>query len=364
MFISQVNLENYRNVLKVNLQLKGKVTLFFGLNGMGKTNLLDGISFLCNAKSNFLSNEQLLINTNSDFLATYGVLQGIDEKTFNIRVAIARERKKIIKKDDELVEKVSDYFGHFPTVIISPSQMSLIEGLAEDRRRWLDATLSNIDNKYLKVLSEYNKILMHRNSYLKNAEGRLSLNDKLLETYSEKLVNLGNYIYEIRSKYFIEIKKYFENFYEFISKSKNEVNIEYDSQLHKKSFKDLMKRNIQSDIIVGRTQIGIHKDDLQFSIKNYPLRKIGSQGQLKTSVIALKLTEYEVISNNHPQKPILLLDDICDRLDKERLSSLFQYIDVNNKIEQIFITDTDKNRLGEFLNINHSYKIKDGCIEE
>lgn len=356
MHIRKLSVLNYKNVEQIDIQLSQKVNCFVGNNGEGKTNLLDSIHYLSMCKSYFNAEEVYNINHNADFF----VLEGNylkEDKQLKVFCGIQRNSRKKVKLDGKEYERISDHIGLIPVVVISPSDSSLILDGSEERRKYLNGVISQFDRKYLKEVIKYNRTLLQRNKLLKNFAGTTGFNKQMLDVYNEQLVASGNYIYEKRRQFIEQLLPVFQRHYTFVSQGKEDVNLVYKSDLSTSSFKDLLNFSLQKDRIVQHTTVGVHKDDLVLELSNNPIKKYGSQGQKKTFLIALKLAQFDFIKNLSNVKPILLLDDIFDKLDSERVEQFIKLV-ADNNFGQIFITDTNYERLNQILlKLNTDYKI-------
>jgi DNA replication and repair protein RecF len=327
-----------------------------GENGVGKTNLLDAIYHLAFGKSYFNPLALQNIQHDKEFYVIDGIFEK-DEREEQIICSLKKGNKKIIKRNGKIYDKMADHVGLIPLVMISPSDQDLIAEGGETRRRFLDNVLSQLDAKYLQNLINYQKVLSQRNALLKYFALNRIFDASNLEIYDQQLHDFGYYIFEKRSAFIEQFLPIFLNFHEEITSRNEQVTIKYQSDLQQHSTLDVLKLNLQKDRILQYTSAGIHKDDLQFTIQNYPIKKFGSQGQQKSFLIALKLAQFESIKQIAHQKPILLFDDIFDKLDAKRVEKIIQMI--NNEIfGQIFISDTHTERTKKLVAAVHqSYKI-------
>jgi DNA replication and repair protein RecF len=267
------------------------------------------------------------------------------------------EKGKLLKKNSKTYERISEHIGNYPLVMVSPYDIDLIKDGSDTRRKFIDNIISQSDKEYLKDLIRYNRVLAQRNSLLKYFFQNRSFDSGSLEIYDRELIPLGTKIHETRIKFIGEFEPVFREYYQFISMGNEKVNIRYDSQLNENSFESLLESGLQKDKIAQYTTSGIHKDDLSFEIMNYPVKKFGSQGQQKSYLIALKLAKLEIIKKSIGITPILLLDDIFDKLDESRVEQLIKLVN-EERFGQIFISDTHPERTEEIVtHINAESKI-------
>ena len=365
MYLEKLILTNFKNYATQSLTFSARLNCFVGLNGMGKTNLLDAIYYLCLCKSNFLSSDTDVVLRGGDFMRLEGdfMKNGRREK---IVAKVQPRKKKVIERNDVAYAGLSEHIGFLPVVFFAPDDTLLAKEGSEERRRFLDMALSQIDSQYLTNLIFYNKILEQRNAHLKNKDRAEGTDEKLLAVYDVQLLLPAHYIYEKR-KAFVEIlTPIFNGIYKKIADAHEEVGIYYDSQLLTHSLKDLLVKAREKDRILQRTTTGIHRDDLTFTMDEKPLKKFGSQGQLKSYILALKLAQHDILSEGiyaekgmKKEMPILLLDDIFDKLDEKRVNNLLQLL-INQPFGQIFMTDTHKERIENIVkNIAVPFKIFD-----
>jgi DNA replication and repair protein RecF len=347
MYIEKIILTNFKNYETVSLTLSEQLNCFVGLNGMGKTNLLDAIYYLCLCKSNFMPSDSDVILRGCDFLRLEGyfIKKGKREK---IVAKVQARKKKIIERNDVAYKGLSEHIGFLPVVFFAPDDTLLAKEGSEERRRFIDTALSQIDNQYLTNLIFYNKIVEQRNAYLKNKESEGKQKDALLDTYDVQLLKPAQYIFEKRKNFVEKLTPIFNEIYAKIANSKEQVVINYESLLLTNDLGQLLSNCREKDRLLQRTTVGVHKDDVSFEMDSKPLKKFGSQGQLKSFVLALKLAQYEILRGVTGESPILLLDDIFDKLDDNRVNSLLQLL-VNQSYGQIFITDTHRDRMEKII---------------
>ncbi|WP_256013352.1 DNA replication/repair protein RecF [Desertivirga xinjiangensis] len=356
MWLQKLSLLNFKNYEEAELAFSETVNVFTGDNGAGKTNLLDAIHYLSLCKSYFNPIDSQQIQQGADFFMLQGVFdkEGINEV---IACSLKKNQKKQFKRNKKEYQRLADHIGMFPLVMVSPYDVSIIIEGSEERRRFIDNVISQTDNNYLDELIAYNKSLTSRNVLLKKIAETGRYDPLLLEVYDEQLIASGNKIFEKRSAFMEEFLPVFNKHYEYLTEEAEKVELLYESQLLKDQFEELLKRSAERDRVLERTTSGIHKDDLVFSIHGLPMKKFGSQGQQKSFLIALKLAQYSFLQQKKGYKPLLLLDDIFDKLDDKRIRKLMQMVSEDD-FGQIFITDTTRSRVERiFTSINVSIRI-------
>jgi DNA replication and repair protein RecF len=354
-FLQDISLTQFRNYFSQRLSFKEKIVGICGANGCGKTNLLDAIHFLCFTRSYFSKSDAQSVYPNT---AGFRIEGNILKKNSHNLICILRENnKKEFQLDKENYKKFSEHIGKFPCVFIAPDDVQLITEGSEPRRQFLDALLSQLNHGYLQHLIDYKKILEERNSLLKSAFERNYFDEQLLNILDDQLIKNGEQIFTAR-KTFLDIflpqvqKEYFT-----ISGSYDDIVLNYSSQLSNVSFKELLKENLQRDLYMQRTGCGIHKDDIEIKMQQLTFKNIASQGQRKSLLFALKLAEFNILKEKKGFAPLLLLDDIFEKLDVQRMHKLLQKV-CNEDQTQIFITDTHKERLQKaFKNLQVNYQL-------
>ena len=356
MFIKNLKLFNFKNHSEKSFDFSPEINCFVGNNGAGKTNILDALHYLSMAKS-FLGNlDAQNILHDSDFFAIEAEIQG-EEKNDIIKVQLPKEGKKIIKKNDKTYERIADHIGFLPSVMISPYDANLISDGSESRRKFLDAMISQTDSDYLFALIQYQKTLQQRNALLKYFAKNRTFDLDSLEIYNDPLNKFGTQIFEKRQRFVASILPTIQHFYEIISKGNEKVTVIYESNLNEQNFEEILSENLEKDRVLTYTSRGIHKDDLLFVMNENLIKKFGSQGQQKSFLIALKLAQIKRIKDITNKNPILLLDDIFDKLDDNRVSQLIELVNQQN-FGQIFITDTHRERTESVVKrINEESKI-------
>lgn len=356
MIIKNLKIFNFKNHSEKSFDFSPEINCFVGNNGAGKTNILDALHYLSMAKS-FLGNlDAQNILHESDFFAIEAEIQG-EEKNDIIKVQLPKEGKKIIKKNDKTYERIADHIGFLPSVMISPYDANLISDGSESRRKFLDAMISQTDSDYLFALIQYQKTLQQRNALLKYFAKNRTFDLDSLEIYNEPLTKFGTQIFEKRQRFVASILPTIQHFYEIISKGNEKVTVIYESNLNEQNFEEILSENLEKDTVLTYTSRGIHKDDLRFEMNENLIKKFGSQGQQKSFLIALKLAQIKRIKDITNKNPILLLDDIFDKLDDNRVSQLIELVNQQN-FGQIFITDTHRERTESVVKrINEESKI-------
>ncbi|WP_454803422.1 DNA replication/repair protein RecF [Mucilaginibacter phyllosphaerae] len=365
MYLQQLSFINFKNYTEAEITLAEGVNAFVGNNGAGKTNLLDAVHYLSLCKSYFNPIDTQQIKQGADFFMINGVFQKNGSKEV-VACGVKRNQKKQFKRNKKDYQRLADHIGLLPLVMISPYDISIIIEGSEERRKFIDNVISQTDHHYLDELIGYNKVLTNRNSLLKQIADTGRYDPELLAVFDEQLIASGARIFEKRRAFMESFTPIFNNHYQFISEDAEQVAMVYESQLLQDSFAGLLKKTMERDRILERTTTGIHKDDLQFNIHGMPMKKFGSQGQQKSFLIALKLAQYTFLTQKKGFKPLLLLDDIFDKLDDSRVTKLMQMVS-NNDFGQVFITDTSLSRVeGIFDKINVEvklFKVAEGNID-
>lgn len=356
MHLQKVTLVNFKNFESQTFDFQQKINCFVGNNGVGKTNVLDAIYYLSFAKSYFNPVATQNIRHTEDFFMIEGEYQ-INDKIDTVVCSLKRGHKKVVKRNGKAYEKFSDHIGYLPLVIISPADSDLITDGSDTRRKFIDNVISQSNNQYLQTLIKYNKVLVQRNSLLKYFALNRTFDAINLKVYDEQLNNYGSIIYKKRKAFLEEFIPIFKSRYEAISSNNETVDLVYKTQLNDIDFLELFEQNVERDRMLQYTSAGIHKDDLTFEIDGYPIKKFGSQGQQKSYLIALKLAQFDFIKKQSKVKPILLLDDIFDKLDDLRVAQIINLVN-KNEFGQLFISDTHKDRTEEVVKVTKQpYKI-------
>lgn len=340
--LQQFELFHFKNYTRQRIDCSGRLNCFVGRNGAGKTNLLEAIYYLCMGKSYSTIPDQYLIQHGADFFRLQGNFRR-DERKEEIVIKAQPRKRKVIERNDVPYTRLADHVGRYPVVIIIPDDTELVQEGSEERRRILDNTISQIDAQYLQHLINYNRIHKQRNALLKQYDGQ-RLPETLLQVYDLQLEPAAAYIHARRRGFTEQLSQQLSQTYAAISGGREEVALAYKSQLNEQAFLELQAARRQKDSALQRTTGGIHRDDLVFSMHDHPLKRIASQGQLKSFVLALKLAQYQVLKAEKGMAPLLLLDDIFDKLDHERVGQLLALI-LQDDYGQIFISDTDPERV-------------------
>ena len=349
------------------MEFSPKLNCFVGLNGQGKTNVLDAIYLLSFTKSAYTSQDSLNITHGEEMAMVQGVYRGyglqVTGDGMTISCGLRRGVKKQFRKDKKDYPRLLDHIGLIPLVMVSPADHQLIEEGSDERRRFMDVVIGQWNRKYLDCLATYNALLKQRNALLKQYADAATPPDDLLEVLEWQMIEPAEYIFRSRTEFFTEFEPYFQEVYKVISGSAETPSLRYISQLQDRNLREAYIKTRQRDLILGWTSQGPHKDDLDMRLGEWPLKQVGSQGQQRTFVLAMKLAQALYLgdvriqsSDVRPNKPILLLDDIFDRLDSERVERIVEMIQ-GDDFGQIFITDTDRQHLTEILKPNENAKI-------
>jgi len=344
LLLKDISLVQFKNYEQSDFQFRERIVGICGNNGVGKTNLLDAIYYLCFTKSYFSKSDQQNVHKGS---AGFRIEGHFDKEAVPVNiVCVLRETgKKEFLSNGEAYEKFSQHIGRFPAVIIAPDDVQIITGGSEERRRFLDALLSQLDAGYLQHLIGYNKVLQQRNSFLKSLTDKRIQDRSLLDVYDEQLIRPGVYIFEKRVSFLRTFLPLVQQFYTQIAGLGEPVAFAYESQLLRTSFREGLQQSRDKDLYLQRTNTGIHKDDIDISFSGQPFKAIASQGQRKSLLFALKLAEYETLKQDKGFPPLLLLDDVFEKLDEHRMHNLLDRVCLQGQ-GQIFITDTHPERIG------------------
>lgn len=356
MHLEQISILNYKNIVQADLLFSPNVNCFVGANGQGKTNILDAIYYMSFCKSSGSVSDQPVIHHEADYFMLQGVYSSTTYGENKISCSSRRGGRKVIKWNDKEVKRLSEHWGRIPLVMISPSDSQLVTGGSEERRRFMDATISQYDGAYLEYLMRYEKALKQRNAMLK-------LENEpdwcVMDVLEDIMTTSGHYIYEKRCHFIQEFASVFRTIYqELCNITTEEVQLNYISHCTRGNLKEQLQNGRAKERIVGYTLHGIHKDDITTLLNNYPIKQEGSQGQTKTFFIAMKLAQFQFLKQKGEQKtPILLLDDIFDKLDAGRVARIIGYVS-SDELGQIFITDTHREHLDTILSsTQQAYKL-------
>lgn len=353
MYLQALKLTNFKNYTAQTLLFSEHLNCFVGQNGMGKTNVLDAIYYLCMCKSHFKTSDRNIVRHETDFFRLEGnFVISTSEKQPQIDKVVAKvqpRKRKDFERNQATYDRLSEHIGCFPVVMIAPDDTLMAMEGSEERRRFLDNTLCQLDNQYLSNLIHYNKVLSQRNKLLKQMAEARTFDEILVQSYDVQLCSPAIYIHQKRKEWMLAFEPIFKSYYAQISGNKEEVNCIYQSKLTDNDFAQLLADNIEKDRILQRTTVGVHKDDLKFIFNDVAVKQFASQGQLKSYILALKLAQYELLRQQKGMAPILLLDDIFDKLDENRVEQLLELLIHKKEFGQIFITDTHENRVTEIV---------------
>lgn len=364
MHLKHLSLIQFKNYPEADLHFSEKINCFTGNNGVGKTNLLDAIHFLSFCKSAFNPNDSQHIYNDTDFFMIQGLYErkGFEEL---IQCGVKRGQKKSVKRNKKEYNSLSEHIGLLPLVMKSPADSDFIHLGSEERRKFPDTVISQFDPAYLSELIQYNRLLQHRNKLLK--QGNAGQNASIFEVLNEQMNEYANEIHRKRSEFITNIIPVFQQYYTEISIGREEVKLQYESHLNDSDFLDLLRDSFSKDTVLQYTTKGIHRDDLNLLINEQAIRRFGSQGQQKTFLVALKLAQYQYIKEKTGLKPILLLDDLFDKLDSDRVERIIHLV-TKNDFGQIFITDTNPERISHLLmrdsGNHHLFRIEPGKVIE
>mgnify|MGYP000122268436 FL=1 len=365
MILKKISIINYKNILQANLTLSEKLNCFVGSNGVGKTNLLDAVYFMSFCHSSFTNLDSMVINHAQDFFVIEGDYLSENSTEERVYAGMKRGKHKHFKRNGKDYKRLSMHIGMIPLVFISPADNSLVTGGGEERRKLLDVVIAQLDNSYIDALNRYNKALQQRNALLKS----ISETDMtLMQLLEEEMARNGEIVYKKRDELVNELTPTFQEAYSQISGGRENVSLRYVSHCQRGPLLDVIQRDRFRDRAVGYSLHGTHRDDLEMLIDGYPIRREGSQGQTKTYVLALKLAQFAYLKRKMAGKmPLLLLDDIFDKLDANRVEQIIHLV-ADNDFGQIFITDTNREHLDKILShADVDYKlfdVKDGEITE
>ena len=365
MILKRISILNYKNLEQVELDFSPKMNCFIGQNGMGKTNLLDAVYYLsfCKSVSNPIDSQN--IKHNQDFFVVQGSYLTDEGDPEEVYCGLKRRQKKQFKRNKKEYSKLSDHIGLIPLVMVSPADSELILGGSEERRRFMDVVISQYDREYLTALIRYNKAMAQRNTLLK---AEVEPDDELMNVWEEMMASAGEVVFRKRNDFIKEFIPTFQSFYSYISQDQELVNLSYESHAMQGDLLQLIRESRQRDRIMGYSLKGIHKDDLVMQLAEYPIKREGSQGQNKTYLVALKLAQFDFLRRTGSNTtPLLLLDDIFDKLDASRVEQIVKLVS-GDKFGQIFITDTNRDHLDKILRkIEGDYKVfgvEQGAIYE
>ena len=364
MILKRISILNYKNLEQVELTFSPKLNCFFGQNGMGKTNLLDAVYFLsfCKSAGNPIDSQNICHD--ADFFVIQGFYEAADGTPEEIYCGMKRRQKKQFKRNKKEYTRLSDHIGFLPLVMVSPADSELIAGGSDERRRFMDVVISQYDKEYLDALIRYNKALVQRNTLLKSEQ---PVEEELFLVWEEMMAQAGEVVFRKREAFIREFIPIFQSFYSFISQDREKVGLSYDSHARDASLLEVLKESRVRDQIMGYSLRGVHKDELNMLLEDFPIKREGSQGQNKTYLVALKLAQFDFLKRTGTTVPLLLLDDIFDKLDASRVEQIIKLV-AGDSFGQIFITDTNREHLDRILHkVGSDYKmfrVEQGTVAE
>ena len=338
--LEKIVISDFRNIHLQELEFSPNVNCISGNNGEGKTNLLDAVHYMSMTKSAFATSDKYNFRHGTEEFSLAGtyLMENGTRSRFAMKMSAKGEKK--VKRDDKPYQKISEHIGLLPVVMVSPADVSMVSESGEERRRFVNAVLSQMDREYMSALQQYNRLLLQRNRMLKD----MPVDRSLLEVIDMRMGALSVPIYNARKRFISELKPIVAEYYRTLSGDTEQVDIEYDSELSGATLEQLLQQSFDKDRIMKHTTCGIHRDDFIFTMNGHPIRRFGSQGQQKSFLVSLKFAQYEIMKKNYGFAPILLLDDVFDKLDMGRISNLLQMV-ASNDFGQIFITDSNKVRM-------------------
>ena len=364
MILKRISILNYKNLEEVEIDFSAKLNCFFGQNGMGKTNLLDAVYFLsfCKSAGNPIDSQNICHD--ADFFVIQGFYEAADGTPEEIYCGMKRRQKKQFKRNKKEYTRLSDHIGFLPLVMVSPADSELIAGGSDERRRFMDVVISQYDKEYLDALIRYNKALVQRNTLLKSEQ---PVEEELFLVWEEMMAQAGEVVFRKREAFIREFIPIFQSFYSFISQDREKVGLSYDSHARDASLLEVLKESRVRDQIMGYSLRGVHKDELNMLLGDFPIKREGSQGQNKTYLVALKLAQFDFLKRTGTTVPLLLLDDIFDKLDASRVEQIIKLV-AGDSFGQIFITDTNREHLDRILHkVGSDYKmfrVEQGTVAE
>ncbi len=338
---------NFKNYNELEIELCEGINCFVGNNGVGKTNLFDSIYYLSFCKSYFNPTDSQNILHDADFFVIQGEFVKSNE-TERVYCGLKRNHKKQFKRNDQEYQKLADHIGFIPLVMVSPADSSLILDGSEERRKYINGVISQYNRQYLDDLIRYNKALQQRNRLLKDFARNKRFDEDNLDIWDQQLADLDSNVYTVRQRFISDLLPIFQHYYNYISGGNETVELNYQSQGSEGSWYELLKDNRDKDRLFQFTTVGIHRDDLTLTLKGFPIKKQGSQGQQKTFLLALKLAQYDFLKEVSKIKPMILLDDVFDKLDSDRVTQIVKLVSEDH-FGQIFITDTNEVHLSDIL---------------
>jgi len=362
MYLETLRLLNFKNYQNIAFNFNQEINCLVGENGVGKTNLLDAIYYLSLTKSFFnTSDSQLILHEESYFSILGNFLK--DDSNYKVKCTAQLNNKKSVSINDKVYDKIKDHIGIFPVVLISPNDTDIIRGVSDNRRKFIDGVISQLNKVYLNNLIRYNHALKQRNALLKRTDDIAHLELDLINSFDQILLKSGKSIHEARKKFTAKLIPILKRLYTDISDHKENIDIIYQSDLKANDFKNLLSESLNHDVLLGRTSKGIHKDDYKLEIDGYPMKRFASQGQQKSLIVSLKIAQFEILREENGYKPILLMDDVFDKLDDRRIEKIMNLV-AGHTFGQIFVTDARPERtLSIFESVQSDisiYHIHDG----
>ena len=357
MILKKISILNFKNIREASLELSPNLNCFLGHNGEGKTNLLDAVYYLSFCRSAFNPIDSQIITHDQDFFVIDGIYENEDHDPISIYCGMKRGTKKHFKRDKKEYKRLSQHIGLIPLIFVSPADQTLIAGGSEERRRLMDVVISQYDNGYIEALNNYNKALQQRNALLKMDD---EPDSALLDIWEQEMARHGERIFQARQEFVERLIPVFQNIYRHVSDGHEEVSLRYVSHAQRGALLDVIQRDRFKDRAVGYSLHGVHRDDLEMMLGGYQMKREGSQGQNKTFVLALKLAQFDFLRRTASQTtPLLLLDDIFDKLDAHRVEQIVKLVS-GDGFGQIFITDTNRDHLDQILrSVSYDYKLFD-----
>ena len=338
--LEKIVISDFRNIGLQELEFSPNINCISGNNGEGKTNLLDAIHYLSMTKSAFATSDKFTFRHGTEefsLAGTYRMENGLSSR-FSMKMTTKGEKK--VRRDDKTYNKVSEHIGELPVVMVSPSDISLVSESGDERRRFMNAVLSQMDREYMSALQQYNRLLQQRNKMLKE----LNIDRSLLEVIDMRMASFAEPVFRARKRFVEDLRPIVSQYYKTVSGGSEQIDIEYETELYKAGLDQLLESSFERDRVMKYTTVGVQRDDLVFTMNGHPIRRCGSQGQQKSFLVSLKFAQYEIMKRNYGFAPILLLDDVFDKLDMTRISNLLQMVS-GNDFGQIFITDSNKVRM-------------------
>ena len=338
--LEKIVISDFRNIGLQELEFSPNINCISGNNGEGKTNLLDAIHYLSMTKSAFATSDKFTFRHGTEefsLAGTYRMENGLSSR-FSMKMTTKGEKK--VRRDDKTYNKVSEHIGELPVVMVSPSDISLVSESGDERRRFMNAVLSQMDREYMSALQQYNRLLQQRNKMLKEQ----NIDRSLLEVIDMRMASFAEPVFRARKRFVEDLRPIVSQYYKTVSGGSEQIDIEYETELYKAGLDQLLESSFERDRVMKYTTVGVQRDDLVFTMNGHPIRRCGSQGQQKSFLVSLKFAQYEIMKRNYGFAPILLLDDVFDKLDMTRISNLLQMVS-GNDFGQIFITYSNKVRM-------------------